>query len=148
MEKSILIKDAGEYNKNLAEALKALPEFEEPEWASMVKTSPAKKRPTDEPDFWQKRAASMLRQIYKGEIVGVNRFRTKYGSKKNRGMRPEKFKRAGGKIIRTILQQADRAGFTEIINARGVKAGRKLTEKGKKFLEGIDVKEKEEVKNA
>ncbi len=133
--------DAGEYNLKLAEALKKVPEFEKPEWAEFVKSGPAKERPIDDSDFWFKRAASILRQIYKKKIVGVNRLRTKYGSKKNRGYAPEKFKRAGGKIIRTILQQADKAGFTEIAKAvRGVKErkpGRQLTQKGKEFLEGV-----------
>ena len=81
-----------------------------------------------------------MRQIYKNNIVGVNRLRTKYGSKKNRGVKPEKFQRAGGKIIRTILQQADKAGFTEVIkDNKGInkKAGRKLTEKAKRFMEEI-----------
>ena len=72
----------------------------------------------------------------------MNRLRTRYGSKKKRGMRPERFMKAGGKIIRTILQQADMAGFTEINKAiRGVKSkkpGRQLTEKGKKFMEDIE----------
>ncbi len=100
-----------EYNIKLAEALKKIPEFKVPEWVSFVKSGPAKARPIEEPDFWYKRAASILRQIYKKNIVGVNRLRTKYGSKKNRGFKPEEFRRAGGKIIRTILQQADKAGF-------------------------------------
>jgi len=129
--------DAKEYNLKLAEALKKVPEFKKPEWAEYVKSSPSKERPTEDPDFWHKRAASMLRQIYKNKVVGVNRLRTKYGSKKNRGSKPEEFKRAGGKIIRTILQQADKAGFTEIIKVKGKRAGRKLTDKGIKFLEGI-----------
>ena len=115
--------DTQEYNKKLAEALKKVPEFKEPEWAQFVKSGPAKERPIDEPDFWYKRAASILRQTYKKKIVGVNRLRTKYGSKKDRGMKPEEFRRAGGKIIRTILQQADAAGFTEI--AKDVKGVRK-----------------------
>ena len=102
-----------EYNLKLAEALKKIPEFEKPEWVEFVKSSPSKERPIDDPDFWHKRAASILRQIYKKKIVGVNRLRTKYGSKKNRGFKPEAFKKAGGKIIRTILQQSDKAGFTE-----------------------------------
>ena len=133
--------DAHEYNKKLAEALKGIPEFEAPEWSLIVKTSPSKKRPYDEDDFWQKRAASILRQIYKKKIVGVNRLRTKYGSKKDRGMKPERFMRAGGKIIRTILQQSDAAGFTEIAKAvvgiRDRKPGRQLTQAGKEFLESI-----------
>ena len=132
---------SGEYNLKLAEALKKIPEFKQPEWSAFVKSSPSKERPIDDPDFWYKRAASILRQIYKNKTLGVNRLRTKYGSKKNRGMKPERFRRAGGKIIRVSLQQSDSAGFTEIIKKiKGVrerKPGRQLTEKGKKFLESI-----------
>ena len=106
--------DTREYNLKLAEALKKIPEFKKPEWVDFVKSSSSKERPIDDPDFWYKRAASILRQIYRKKIVGVNRLRTKYGSKKNRGFRPERFKKAGGKIIRVILQQSDSAGFTEI----------------------------------
>jgi small subunit ribosomal protein S19e len=133
--------NAQEYNLKLAEALKQVPEFKEPEWAAFVKSGPSKERPIEDPDFWHKRAASVLRNVYKKESVGVNRLRTKYGSKKNRGMRPERFRKASGKILRVILQQADAAGFTEIQKpikgVRSKKPGRILTEKGKKFLEDI-----------
>jgi len=133
--------DAHEYNSKLAEALKKIPEFKSPEWVEFVKSSPSKERPIDDPDFWYKRSASILKQVYRKKIVGVNRLRTKYGSKKNRGSRPEIFKRAGGKIIRTILQQSDKAGFTELAKdikgVRSKKPGRQLTEKGKSFLENI-----------
>jgi len=132
---------AQEYNLKLAEALKKIPEFKEPEWVAFVKSGSAKERPIEDPDFWHKRAASILRQIYKKKIVGVNRLKTKYGSKKNRGARPEIFKKAGGKIIRTILQQTDQAGLTEIAkDVKGVKSkkpGRQLTQRGKSFMEEI-----------
>ena len=130
--------DAQEYNLKLAEALKKVEAFEAPEWAAFVKSSPSKERPIDDPDFWHKRSASILKQIYKKNIVGVNRLRTKYGSKQDRGMKPEKFKKASGKIIRVILQQSDKASFTEIFKLRGKRAGRKLTEKGIKFLESVE----------
>lgn len=130
-----------EYILKLADALKNVPEFEAPGWISFVKSGPAKERPIDDLSFWHKRSASILRQIYKRGILGVNRLRTKYGSKKNRGQRPEKFVRAGGKIIRTILQQSDKAGFTEMTKivkgVRNKKPGRKLTQKGKEFMESI-----------
>ncbi len=133
--------NAQEYNLKLAEALKEIPEFEVPEWVQFVKSSPSKERPIAEEDFWHKRAASILRNIYKRKVVGVNKLKTKYGSKKDRGMKPEKFMKGSGKIIRVILQQADKAGFTEISKAvRGVrskKPGRTLTEKGKSFMEDI-----------
>ena len=139
---SVFELNAQEYNLKLAEALKQIPEFKAPEWVSFVKSGPAKERPIDEEDFWYKRAASILRQIYKKNIVGVNKLRTKYGSKKNRGFKPEEFRKSGGKIIRTILQQSDAAGFTEIAKAikgvRGKKPGRQLTQKGKEFLESIE----------
>jgi small subunit ribosomal protein S19e len=131
---------AQEYNLKLAEALKKIPEFNAPDWIEYVKSGSGKERPIAEPDFWYKRAASILRQIYKNKIVGVNRLRTRYGNRKNRGMKPERFRKSGGKIIRTILQQSDKAGFTEFVKANKVlktRAGRKITEKGKKFLEGI-----------
>ncbi len=128
---------ADEYNLKLAELLKSMPEFEQPEWSFYVKTGVAKDRPPQELDFWHKRAASILRQIYIHKVVGVNRLRTRYGSKKNRGVKPERFKKSSGKIIRTILQQAESAGFLEKHNVSGKRAGRKITEKGKEFLEGI-----------
>jgi small subunit ribosomal protein S19e len=133
--------DVQEYNLHLASALKEMPEFEKPNWVNFVKSGNAKKRPIEDVDFWYKRAASILRQIYKKKIVGVSRLRTRYGSRKSRGYKPEEFRKAGGKIIRTILQQCDKAGFTEIAKTvKGVKSkkpGRQLTEKGKKFMESI-----------
>jgi len=133
--------NAQEYNLKLAEALKKIPEIKEPEWAKYVKSSPSKERPIDESDFWYKRTASILKQIYKKGILGVNKLRTAYGSKKNRGYAPEKYKKAGGKIIRTILQQCDKAGLTEIAKeikgVRAKKPGRQLTDKGKELMEGI-----------
>jgi len=67
--------------------------------------------------------------------------RTKYGSKKDRGMKPDEFRRASGKIIRVILQQSDSAGLTEIQKpVKGVRSkrpGRILTNKGTKLLESI-----------
>lgn len=130
-----------EYNDKLAEALKKVSEFEQPEWARFAKSGPSKERPPEDLDFWYKRAASILRQIYFNKTVGVNRLRTKYGSKKNRGMRPEKFAKAGGKMIRVILQQSDKAGFTELAkpikSIKGRRMGRQLTKKGIEFLEAI-----------
>lgn len=128
--------NANEYNLKLAEALKKVSEFEQPEWSKYVKSGASKERPIDDKDFWHKRAASILRQIYKNNTRGVSRLRTKYGSRKRRGAKPAEFRRASGKIIRTILQQADKAGFTEI--KTGKKAGRQLTAKGKEFLEGVE----------
>jgi small subunit ribosomal protein S19e len=127
--------ESGKYNLMLANALKEIPEFKAPEWVQFVKSGPSKSRPIAEPDFWHKRAASVLRQIYIKKIVGVNRLRTRYGSRKKNGVRPEHFVKSSGKIIRVILQQSEAAGFLEKV--LGQHAGRQLTEKGRKFLEQV-----------
>ena len=127
--------EPGKYNSILADALKKIPEFKKPEWVDFVKTATHKKRPTSEQDFWHKRAASILRQVYIKGIVGVERLKTRYGGKKDRGQRPPEFRKGGGKIIRTILQQAESAGFLEKVKEK--KSGRQLTAKGKEFLESV-----------
>lgn len=131
----IRVIEPGKYNKILAEALKKLPEFKKPEWVDFVKTGVTKLRPTSEEDFWHKRAASVLRQIYLKGIVGVQRLRSKYGGRKNTGVRPPRFARGGGKIIRVILQQAEEAGLVE--KFKGRRSGRQLTQKGREFMEGL-----------
>ena len=97
---------AQEFNDKLAQALNEIPEFKMPEWALFVKTGVSKVKPPINNDWWTKRSASILRQLYINKLVGVGRLRTRYGSKKNIGMKPERFKKSSGKIIRTILQQA------------------------------------------
>ena len=128
---------ADEYNTKLSNILKTLPEFKQPEWAFFVKTGVAKQRPPQDNDFWYKRAASILRQIYINGTVGVNRLKTRYGSKKNRGVKPERFRKASGKMIRTMLQQSEAAGLLEKYNVVGNRAGRRLTQKGKELLQNI-----------
>ena len=129
----IRIIEAGKYNILLAAALKKSQSFNKPEWVDFVKTGTHKQRPTSEIDFWEKRAASILRQIYIHGIVGVERLRTRYGGRKDRGRSPPQFRKGGGKLIRTILQQAETAGLVEKVKEK--KSGRKLTEKGKQLLE-------------
>ena len=68
-----------EFNTKLAEELKKFPEFEAPEWSYFVKSSVARQRPIQEPNFWQKRTASILRQIYIKKLIGVNRLKARYG---------------------------------------------------------------------
>lgn len=132
MAKTLYDIEAGIYVKALAEKLKQINEFETPNWARFVKTSTARARPPAQ-EFWHIRAASILRQIYINGIMGVSKLRTRYGGKKDRGMAPKAFFKGSGKIIRVILQQAEKAGIVEKIKDK--KCGRKLTKKGKEILD-------------
>ncbi len=140
MAKTIFEKNPDKYIPALAEALKKIPEFSVPEWAYFVKSGTAKQRPPFKYDFWFIRAASILRQLYIKGVVGVGRLRVKYGSKKDRGVVPDEFRKAGGKIIRLILQQAEKAGLVERMSK--LQFGRRLTQKGRDFLDSIEVEKK------
>jgi small subunit ribosomal protein S19e len=133
----VYVMPAAEYNKKLAELLKNIPEIVQPEWSKYVKSGTSKVRPPQDPDFWHKRAASILRQVYVNKVVGVNRLRTRYGSRKKRGAKPEHFYKSSGKMIRMILQQTEKAGFLEKYNKAGKKAGRILTKQGKELMESV-----------
>ena len=125
-----------EYNDKLALAVSKMPEFQMPEWAIYIKTGTCKLRPPMEGDWWYNRVASILRQIYLRGVVGVGRLRVKYGDRKNRGSRPEKFGKASGKMIRIMLQQGEKAGFLDKVK-EGKRFGRRLTKRGKEFLEAV-----------
>ena len=107
--------------------------LEMPAWASLVKTGAHNERIPENEDWWWFRAASILRKLYIRGPIGVQRFRVLYGGRKNKGVKPEKFYPAGGKIIRTILKEFDRIGFTEKID----KKGRRITPKGQAYLDKI-----------
>jgi len=141
MSKQIFLKDPAEFIKNLATELKKVPEVQTPEWALLVKSGVAKQRPPVNPDFWYLRTASILRQFYIIGVIGVNRLRVRYGSKKNMGMRPSRFRKASGKQIRLILQQCERAGLLEKVTKNQI--GRRLSIKGKQFLDSIKTEDKQ-----
>lgn len=116
-------------SKDLKENLK----FKKPEWADFVKTGVSRERAPEDADWWWVRAASILRKLYiKNKGIGVERFRTVYGGRKNRGVKPEHFYKGSGKIIRTILQEFDNLGLTE-----KTQKGRKITKKGITYLNNL-----------
>ncbi len=121
-----------------AEELKKLPEIKPPAWASFVKTGMHKERPPMKNDWWYIRTASVLRTVYRLGPVGVSKLRTKYGGKKNRGVKKEHFYKGSGNILRKSLQQLEKAGFVKF-EEKGVHKGRVITPKGRSFLDKIAI---------
>ncbi len=119
----LIEKTAGELKKDM----------KMPDWALFVKTGANKQRPPEQRDWWYLRSASVLRQIYMDGPVGVERLRSFYGGRKRMGHRPPHFRKASGKIIRTILIQLEQLGYV----AKQGKSGRAITPKGQKFLDGV-----------
>ena len=116
----------------LTEDLKDTEGIEPPVWSRYVKTGVCKERPPVQDDWWHIRAASLLRRLYIDGPVGVERLRRHYGGKKNRGHKPEQFKKASGAVIRTLLNQLEMAGLVE-----KTPHGRILTPKGVSHLDRL-----------
>lgn len=103
-----------------------------PEWSADVKTGTHRQLPPTQADWWYTRCASIMRRIYIDGPVGVQRLRSLYGGKKNRGVQPNRHERSGGSIIRDALQQLEKAGLV-----KQVKGGRVVTPQGMAFLDKV-----------
>jgi len=112
--------------------LKETGKVQAPEWAADVKTGTHRQYPPLQQDWYYTRCGSILRKIYIDGPVGVQRLRSLYGGKKNRGVRPDRHERGGGSIIRDALQQLEKAGLVKTI-----KGGRVITPLGMAFLDKV-----------
>ena len=118
------------------EELKKIDVVKPPAWAKFVKTGTSRQLPPQQEDWWYTRVASILRRIYLDGPVGVQRLRTHYGGRKDRGHKPERFRKSGGNIIRKSLQQLEKVGFIEK-SKNPKKKGRIVSKDGKKFINKI-----------
>lgn len=118
----------------VAEKLQKDKSLETPEWANFVKTGAHKERQPYDTNWWQIRAAALLRTIYIKGPIGTNKLRVKYGGRKSNGVRKDKTVKASGSVIRKCLQQLQAAGLIEE-KAQGVAKGRVITGKGRSLLD-------------
>ena len=117
--------------KNVAEELKKI--IKQPEWTPYVKTGTSRQKPPADKEWFFTRAASVLRAVALKGPIGVEKLRTKYGGRKNRGYKPEKFYKGSGSVLRKALQELDKAGLTAQTQ-KGVHKGRIVTSKGTSLL--------------
>lgn len=103
-----------------------------PEFAKFVKTGCSRERAPQDENWWHIRMASILRKVAINDKTTVNSLRTYYGGRKNRGVKPEQFRKAGGKIIRVCLQDLEKLG---LISKSEEKKGRIITSQGQKYLD-------------
>lgn len=112
----------------VADNLKENENIQPPEWAGYVKTGVHKELPPIESDWWYTRCAAVLRKIYMGGPIGVERLCSVYGGKKNRGSAPSKKAKGSGAVAREVSKQLEAAGLVRKMNDGRVisPAGRKL----------------------
>ncbi len=126
--------DSNKLINEVAKKLQQNSEIKPPMWAPFVKTGVHKERPPTRKDWWFMRCAAVLRAVYDLGPVGVSKLRVKYGGRKNRGYKPDKFMRGSGNIIRKSLQQLEKAGLIKQVEVKKRK-GRIITPKGKSLLD-------------
>ena len=117
---AILIEEVAKELKN---------KIKQPDFIDYVKTGSHKERTPNNPDWFYVRNASVLYQIYRNGASGTESLRSYYGGRKNRGVKPEKKRKASGKIIRVCLQSLEKEGLL-----KKEKKGRIVTGKGEKLL--------------
>lgn len=119
----------------VAEELAEEEAITEPDWARYTKTGTGRELPPEQEDFWQRRAASLLRKVAIDGPVGVERLRTEYGGSKQGStryrVRPPNSTDGSGNVIRTALQQLEDAGFINIAQGEG----RKVSPDGMSLLD-------------
>ncbi|NOZ81861.1 MAG: 30S ribosomal protein S19e [Candidatus Micrarchaeota archaeon] len=123
---------ADEAIKRIAEELKKMKNIKYP-YPVPIKAGAYAERPPIQDDFWYIRCAAILRKLYLKGPLGTSRLRTMFGGKRRRGHKPPKFRKAGGKFIRTMLQQLEAEGLVKTVKGKG----RIVTPKGQSFLDKI-----------
>ena len=116
-------------------------EIQPADWAGFVKTGSHVERMPQNPDWWYVRSASVLRKLYMNGPVGVSRLRKEYGGRKRRGVRPAHFAKAGGNILRSILQQREQAGLAQKDGTKG----RVVSGKGRSLLDAMSTQIKRDL---
>jgi small subunit ribosomal protein S19e len=118
--------------RKVAEALKSRQEIKAPAWAAFAKTGVHKELPPEDPDWWYVRSAAVLRRVYVDGPLGVQRMRSFYGGKKDRGSRPNAFRKGSGSVLRKALQQLEACKF--VVHD---KTGRRISSEGQSFLDAM-----------
>jgi small subunit ribosomal protein S19e len=112
-----------------------------PDWAAHVKTGSHVERVPQASDWWYVRTASLLRKLYMNGPIGVQRLRKEYGGRKRKGDSPAHHRKAGGSIIRTSLQQLEKASLVDKID----KSGRVVSKKGRSLLDAMSTQIKKDL---
>lgn len=113
--------------------LKDIEDCQPPEWAQYVKTAVHREKAPKDPEWWYTREAAILRKVYIDGPIGTMHLRAKFSGPLDRGSKPNRTRMGSGSIIRTALQQLEKAEFIAAINGKG----REVTPKGRKFLDNI-----------
>ena len=103
----------------------------------------SRQRPPTQENWWYLRTAAILRKVARNGPVGVTHLAQAFGGKKDNGAMPNTPGVASRHIIRTALQQLEKAGLVEKVETKEIDtedgkvklyAGRRITAAGQNWL--------------
>lgn len=119
----------------VAEELAEESAIEAPDWTEYTTNGVGSELPPEQEDFWETRAASLLRKVAIDGPTGVGALATAYGSTKGGSNRyqvsPPEQVDGSRNIVRTALQQLEEAGYVETQQGQG----RVVTGEGRALLD-------------
>lgn len=127
-----------EVNKLIVEASKLIKaqNIEVPAFVPFVKTGVHKERAPVDPDWWFVRCAAILRTVAIRGPVGCAKLRTKYGGRKNCGVKPDHVFKGSGAVIRNALQALEKLELIKKVDDKNaLRKGRILAPAGQKLLD-------------
>jgi small subunit ribosomal protein S19e len=128
--------------ERLAKHLKEeVDEINPPSWTPFVRTGLHTQRPPRNPDWWFTRCSSLLRKVYVKGPIGIERLRSEYGGRLDRGAKPEHARKGSGAIVRKALQQLQTAGLVKPLKNEG----RVVTSAGRQLLDRLATEIKKEL---
>jgi small subunit ribosomal protein S19e len=116
-------------------------EINPPSWTPFVKTGIHTQRPPRNPDWWFTRCSSILRKIYVKGPIGIEKLRSEYGGRIDRGAKPEHARKGSGAIVRKALQQLQTAGLVKPLRNEG----RVVTSEGRQLIDRLATQIKKEL---
>ena len=128
----------------VSEKLKENDKIVPPEWAEFAKTGIHTERAPVQQDWWDTRAASIMRKLYVKGPMGTSKLAGEYGGFNDRGCKPNKAVKGSRNIVRKCLIQLQDAGLLE---ATQDKQGRKISPAGQKLLDNSAKEVFDESKN-
>ncbi len=128
--------------ERLAKHLKEeVDEITPPSWTVFAKTGIHAQRPPRDPEWWFTRCSSILRKVYVKGPIGIEKLRSEYGGRLDRGAKPEHARKGSGAIVRKALQQLQTAGLVKPLRNEG----KVVTSDGRRLLDRLATEIKKEL---
>jgi small subunit ribosomal protein S19e len=117
--------------EKLAVKLRDVETVKAPDWAEYAKTGRHTEKAPVQENWWQTRAASVLRKVYIKGPIGTSRLAAEYGGFADRGSKPNRAVKGSRSVARKCLMQLEAGGLV----TKDKNNGRIVTPRGQAMLD-------------